>query len=67
MKNNNIGEACSTYKETRNVYQILVEIPDGKKHLEDTGVDGTYALDPSGSGKGQWRAIVNKVMNPRVP
>jgi hypothetical protein len=29
-----MGRACSTYKESRNAYMILVGRPDGKKILK---------------------------------
>jgi hypothetical protein len=67
--------------ETRNAYRILVGKPEGKRplgrprrrwvdnikmDLEETGWDGRewikLALD-----RDQWRALVNTVMNLRVP
>ena len=40
-----MGGACSTYGERSGVYMVLVGIPDGKRHLEDPGVDGRIILN----------------------
>jgi len=39
-----MGGACSTYKERRDVYRVLVGKPEGKNHLEEPGVDGRIIL-----------------------
>jgi hypothetical protein len=39
-----MGGACSTYGENSGVYRVLVRKPEGKKHLEDPGVDGRVIL-----------------------
>jgi len=36
--------ACSTYGGRRLVYRVLVKKPEGKKPLEDPGVDGRIIL-----------------------
>jgi hypothetical protein len=33
-----MGSACSTNREKRNAYRILVENPEGKRHWEDQDV-----------------------------
>jgi hypothetical protein len=60
-----MGGACSKYwgKERRGVHRVLMGRPEGKRHLEDPGVDGRiilrwifwkwnggYGLDRTGSG-----------------
>jgi hypothetical protein len=58
--------------ETRNAYRILVGKPEGKKPLgrprrrcvENIKIDlGEIGWD----GRDHWRALVNTVMNLRVP
>jgi len=39
-----MGRACSTYGERRGAYRILVGKPEGKKHLEDLGINGKILL-----------------------
>jgi hypothetical protein len=65
----------------RGVYRILVGKPEGKKPLirsrhrqEDTFKNdlqevgcGGIGLDQSGAGRDRWQALVNVVMNLRVP
>jgi hypothetical protein len=68
-------------REKRNAYRILVEKPEGekplgrpgprwvyniKKGLRQIGWDGVDWIDLS-QGREQWRALVNTVMNLRVP
>jgi hypothetical protein len=65
----------------RNAYRILVGNPEGKRHLgrprrwwvdnikiyrRDTGLDGIDWNDLA-QDRDQWRALVNTVMNLRVP
>jgi hypothetical protein len=65
----------------RNAYRILVGKPEGKKPLgrprrrwvenikmdfRDIGWDGVDWIDPA-QDRDQWRALVNTVMNLRVP
>jgi len=68
-------------EERRRVYRVLVGKPEGKSHLGDPGVDGKiiFKMDLQEVGCGsmdwtelaqdrdRWRALVNVVMNPRVP
>jgi hypothetical protein len=63
------------------MYRVLVGRPEEKKHLEDLGVDGrtilSWIFKKVGCGgmdcivlaqdRGRWRALVNAIMNPRVP
>jgi hypothetical protein len=67
--------------ETRNIYTILMEKPEGKRplgrprrrwvdnikiDLREIGWDGVDWVDPA-QDRDQWRALVNTVMNLRVP
>jgi hypothetical protein len=67
--------------ERRNAYRILVGKPEGKialarprrrwvdnikMHLRETGWDGMDWIDLA-QDRDQWRALVNTVMNLRVP
>jgi hypothetical protein len=69
--------ACSTNGEKRNAYRILVGKPNGKRQLgrprrrwmdnikidlSEIGWDGMDWIDLA-----QWKALVNTVMNFRVP
>jgi len=40
IKENEMGEACSMYRENRNIYRVLVGKPEEMGLLEDVGVDG---------------------------
>ena len=67
--------------ESKCVYRVLVGKPEGKDHLGDPGVDGRIILrwmfrmcDVGGmywielaQDRDRWRAVVNAVMNLRVP
>jgi hypothetical protein len=74
-----MGSACSTNGEKRNSYRILVGKLEGKRPLgrrrcvdgiktdpREIGWDGMYWIDLA-QNKGQWKALVNMVMNLRVP
>jgi hypothetical protein len=65
----------------RNAYKILLEKPEGRRplgrprrrwmdnikiDLRETGWDGVDWVDLA-QDRGQWRALVNAVMNLRVP
>jgi hypothetical protein len=39
-----MGRACSTNREKRNAYRILVGNPEGKNHWEDQDVGGWTIL-----------------------
>jgi hypothetical protein len=67
--------------ETRNAYRILVGKPEGKRPLgrprcrwvdnikmdfREIGRDGVDRMDMA-QDRDQWRAIVNTVLNLRVP
>jgi hypothetical protein len=76
-----MGRACSTNGEKRNAYRILVGKPEGKRQLgrprnrrvdnikmdlREIGWDGMDWIDLA-QDRGKWRALVNTVMNLRVP
>jgi hypothetical protein len=73
--------ACSTNGEKRNAYRILVGEPERKRSLgiprrrwadnikidlEDGGWNGADCLGLA-QDKHKWRALVNALMNVRVP
>jgi hypothetical protein len=62
----------------RNQYNTLIDIPEGSDRLENTGVSGMIALEQTlqtsgvhqillAQNRNQWWALVNTVMNVRVP
>jgi hypothetical protein len=76
-----MGGPCSTNGEKRNAYRLLVGKPEGKRplgrsrrrwvdnirmHLGDISWGGVdwISLDQD---RDKWRALVNAVMNIRVP
>jgi hypothetical protein len=76
-----MGRACSTIWEKRNVYRILVGISGGRKplrrprcrwvdnikmDLRQIGWDGVDWINLFRE-RDRWRALVNTVMNLRVP
>jgi hypothetical protein len=76
-----MGRECSTNGEKRNAYRILVEKPEGKRAQErlrrewvdnnkigfrGKGWDGIDWIDLV-EDRDQWKAVVNTVMNLRVP
>jgi hypothetical protein len=76
-----MGRACSTHGETKNAYRILVGKPQGKSPLGKPRRrrEDNIRMDLRGIGWGgmdwidlaqdrdQWRALVNTIMNLRVP
>jgi hypothetical protein len=67
-------------KNRRGAYRVLVGKPDGWSHLEDLGADGRIILKwilgqwnggmdwiDLAQDRGTWRALVNALMNLRVP
>jgi hypothetical protein len=76
-----MDSACSTKGEKRNAYRILVGKPEGKRPLgrrrrrwvenimidfREKGWGGIDWIDLA-QDRDQWRALVNMVMNIRVP
>jgi len=75
-----MGGVCGAYEEGRGVHRVLVGKPEGKRPLgrprrrweDNIKVD---LLEVGGVGdwmelaqdRDRWRALVNKVMNLRVP
>jgi hypothetical protein len=76
-----MGGACSTNGEKRNTYTLFVERPEGKRPLGrprrmrvynirmDLGEVGWGDVDWIGlaQDKNRWKALVNSVLNLRVP
>jgi hypothetical protein len=76
-----MGGACSTNGEKRNAYRLLVGKPEGRRPqgkpgcswLDNIRMDlvgvGWGAVDWVGlaQDKDRWRALVNSVLNVRVP
>jgi hypothetical protein len=81
VKEDKMGRACSTNGENRNAYRILVGKPEVNRplgrprrrwevniriNLREIGWGGMDWIDLA-QDKDQWRALVNTVMNLRVP
>jgi hypothetical protein len=75
-----MGGACSTNGEKRNAYRILVGKTEGKRPLgrprrrcvdnnkmdREIGRNGVDWINMA-QNRDQWRALVNTVLNARVP
>jgi hypothetical protein len=76
-----MGRACSTNVDKRNAHRVLVGKPEGKRPLErprhwavdnikidliEMGWSGMDWIDLT-QNRDQWRTLVNKVINLRVP
>jgi len=74
-----MGGACGAYGEGRGVHLVLVGKPEGKRPLEDLDIDGRIILMwifgkleggdwlELAQDRDRWRALLNTVMNLRVP
>jgi hypothetical protein len=76
-----MGGPCSTIGEKRNAYRLLVGMPEGRRPLgrprrrwvDNTRIDlgevGWGDVDRIGlvQDRNRWRAVVNSVLNLRVP
>jgi hypothetical protein len=60
-----VGRACSTVGGEVSAYRILSEKPEGNRPRH-RWVDLREIPDQAQYGD-QWRALVNTVVNPRVP
>ena len=76
-----MGGTCSIYGESRGVYRVLLGKPEGKKplgtprlrweniikmNLQDVGFECMDWIDVA-QDRDRWQALVNAVMNLRVP
>jgi hypothetical protein len=81
IKKNKMDRGCITYGERRGAYWVLVEKPEGRRplgktiriwkdnikmDLRDMGCGGSDWIDLV-QDRDRWRALVNTVMNFRVP
>jgi hypothetical protein len=80
VKEGEMGRACSTNGAKRNAYKILLGRPEGKRplgrpgrswvnninvDLREIGWGGIDWIDLAHTG--QWKDLVNTIMNYRVP
>jgi hypothetical protein len=80
MEKNEMGGPCSMYDERRGAYRVLVVKPGGKRplgrlrhrweniklDLQEVGWEGVDWIDLT-QDSDMWQALVNEVMNFRVP
>jgi hypothetical protein len=81
VKEDEMGRACSTNREKRNAYRILVGKAEGKRpigrprhrwvniikmELREIGWGGMDWIDLA-QDRDQWRTLVNTIMNLRAP
>jgi hypothetical protein len=81
IEKNQMGGACSTYRKKRGAYRILVGRTEGRRTLgrprriwednikmdiQEMGWVGTDWIELA-QERYRWRALVNAVMNLRVP
>jgi len=77
-----MGGTCSTYVERKGVYRVLVGKPHGRRQLrgprrrwedniktdlEEVGLGGGMGRIDLVQDRDRWPALVNTVMNLRVP
>jgi hypothetical protein len=62
------------WEERRDAHRVLVEKSEGKRHLDDPGVDGSIIIINGGmdwigraQNRDRWRDLVNEVGNLRFP